>query len=742
MGVGLTYSPSLVQPPRIYVQAERTGSLSWWSGFYHTTFGRRATLSPNRVAVASVSGITLGINDENNTAEVSFPQERFSEGGTVIGTPIKIKAYWAHLPVGSIQLFRGIILEPSNELGSSADGNSFRAVGYKFVLSSKQAHGSWMATEYDEDRNVTSYAKNPFQRLVFNENGKPDKSPNKVSVSAESGTGLLNPYSRKVHVFSKDSDKAQFWTLDDVLEYMLFLEIGQRLPGVIRLPEETEIQLNSSHNAFDYELEGSNFTNAITRIVKDADPLNSWYLDDMNSYVFHKKKESDLIVFSTRPENTRNNPSAVTGTSGTPSPSELYQTAVLNAQEKTRRVVIGVSGNGVTDHPEYNVGSLSVSQNAADVVNRLHGVGGNIEVETTIELEPAWSDEDFTNFKTEFANLRSAGKTTAQAMAQLSKSLKTTDANDSSGKNIGKVFRCWRIPEDYDYERIEEHLDGIFGTPEAFDIETSWFFPGKQATALPKLITEVWDDKKKKSVHPKLKVIVNEIRQDPSKATTSLIEVYEEVSGTESGYKFDPKTGTLEFSTFNVVREAINFTSYDGTNYNNITASNPDTWITKRIFLTAVLKTNARLYYDSERQGTVPITIERTEDREGDFKAQLKFESMLPDPDGKYRPKIPTVETDPLEWEETTGKTGLNLKTEIKFNNYEELAAFIDSEVAGLKDAAFSATWMNPRFDATLRPGDKVNEFENSEFTGLELTVVGLALDLQGFKTSGTLRNK
>lgn len=727
-------NPNFNRPPLFYISRGKFGP----KGSQAQTSSVPLISSPrstvSRYGDGIVENITINIDDQASIATVRFPCELHDANrGNIVGDEVKIRLAKFE-GFGSQVIFRGIIISPNLELGSNADGIAYDCIGYRFLLNSDVVFGR---QELQNDGNVKI---NDFAPTIFNQDGSPNRSKDRKSL----GSGLGSTF-----VFDQDGEDARLWTVGDVLQYIFVSEAGRKIPDVVNIPDVTYTDpLNFIPKHF--ELQNEQIATAITRAVRQMGSAYHWWLDDFfssqggtqSNFKWFVIGGIDKTIPGARIEDAL---ATAIGTGG----------AISGSRDTRRIFTIGKLPDCVDDNPSFNVAEMNISENGSDIVNRLIVIGDFIRVETVFKLTQDWTEEEEADLLALLPDDYPAILSDTASAGDVIK-FKTAQRNAT----LANVFRQYKLDEieaKLIFDEIEEKLDELFGSPKNLEGENIKWFDRKNFPAFDReLFTEQEDinGKKKKirmQVYGYTDFRKKEKDQDADKETGSILIEDGFVSwslGTgRSSYIIDPTQPKITFRQILASKDFVK----EGT-----------------VFVTAVLKTNVRIFHDTGFQGESRINVTRIIEDER-YKRVMRFKSLVPErevedekPESFKTPDkddLPITIIDYFEdrntfdsvseteeivnEEKETGYVEKSETAEAVRDDLVELKNYASDTLDVLQKVAVETNITLPFPSGSYKPGELIKRVINSGFKNFkDSTIVQVSIDGVGYRTTINTTNK
>jgi len=678
----------------------------------------------SRYSRAVVENITINIDDQANIATVTFSKDLHdSVSGNIVGDEIKIRLS-AQGGFGSEVVFRGIVLQPNFEISPSSDGITYDCIGYRYLLNADVIFGIRKFSD--------STKHDTFVSTIFNEDDKPDRSAAKK---------VVNGFN--VFLFDKENKDgdAKLWTIADILQYIFVVEVQTKIPTAVNVPE------NSFLDVLDFipkhfELQNEQIATAITRTLQQMGPSYHWWLDDFRS--FQGGAQSNFKWFIIGGENTSAGERVA-------SFNTLSGNRIPNSRDVRRVFTIGQTGFPVDKNPDYNVGTMNITEDGSDVVNRLIVIGDFVRVETVFQLVKDWTGDDQIDFKDLLPD-GYPGIEADSADPEDVTQLKTALAN-AKFENVFRWFKLDANAKKEIFDDIEQQLDDKFGKPKDINGKTiTWFNRDKLPAFDRELFTQQEDiNGNKKDIRMQVYGFTDARRKDDKFEESRLIDFAfgSWTLGTHRGsYIIDPEQPRVKFKNLVANASFSNFAS---------------------VYVTVVIPTQVKIFHDTGKIGDVQYTVTRILEDER-FKKILRFKSIVPERQVENKKptsfKAPTRDVVPIliadyKEEDVTvtlvkKETGYNFadkantKTGAKDgdptvvrDDTDEMIDFATDYVDALKDTEIGVSIRVPFADAGFEPGQLIRRVNNSKFKRFNnSTIVGVSLNGRDFSTEIEATNK
>ncbi len=725
-------NPSFNRPPLFYVSRGKFGP----KGSQAQTSSVPLISSPrstvSRYGKGIVENITINIDDQASVATVRFPCEvHDANRGNIVGDEVKIRLAKFE-GFGSQVIFRGLIISPNLELGSNADGIAYDCVGFRFLLNSDVVFGR------QELQKNGSVKINDFAPTIFNQDGFPNRSKDRKNL----GAGLGSTF-----VFDQDGKDAKLWTVGDVLQYIFVSEAGRKVPDAVNIPDlnyTAPLTFVPKH----LELQNEQIATAITRTVRQMGSAYHWWLDDFfsaqggaqSSFKWFVIGGIDKTVPGTRIEDAL---ATAIGTGG----------AISGSRDTKRVFTIGKLPEKVDDNPNFNVAEMNISENGSDIVNRLIVIGDFIRVESVFKLTQDWTDAEETDLK---LLLPDDYPGIAGDSAPADDAIKFKSAERDA--TLANVFRQYKLDETEFKEvldEIEDKLDDVFGAPKNLSGETIKWFDRKNLPPFDReLFTNQEDiNEKKKKIRMQVYGYTDFRKrlkdQDEGKETSSILIEDGFLSWSlgrgGSAYIIDPTQPKITFrkiiASKDFIKEGI-------------------------IFVTAVLKTNVRIFHDTGFVGESRINVTRIIEDER-YKRVMRFKSLVPEREVESQKptsfKVPDKDDAPINiidyFEDRativgSSQTTVNEKKETGYIEKSATAESVRDDLVELRDyandtldvlqkIAVETNITLPFPSGSYKPGELIKRVVNSGFKNFkDSTIVQISIDGVGYRTTINTTNK
>jgi len=669
----------------------------------------------SRYSRAVVENITINIDDQANIATVIFPKDLHDAvSGNIVGDEIKIRlAAFAGFP--SEIIFRGIVLQPSFVLSPSEDGITYDCVGYRYLLNADVIFG---LRNFDAPT-----VHETFSPTIFNEDDRPDRSATRKTVNGVS-----------TFLFDKENknENAVLWTVADIIGYIIAVEVGSKISKAVNVPDIDYLSpLNFVPKHF--ELQNEQIATGITRAIQQMGPAYHWWLDDFFSHQGGTQSNFRWFVIGGI-DNTQ---------AGQRINDESVFTVGIPAFRDSRRIfTIGKTGEKVEDHLEYNVGTINITEDGSDLVNRLIVIGDFIRVETTFQLTKDWTAAEETSFEIILPD-DYPGIIDDSADPEDVTKLKTALA-DAQFENVFRSFKLDATDISAIFDDIESELDSKFGAPKDINGNTiKWFDRDKLPPFDRELFTQQEDvNGNKQDIRMQVYGFTDARRKDPDDTGTRLISraFGSWTLGTHrNSYVIDPEQPKIRFKKL---------------------VADSSLAVEGLVYVTAVIPTQVRVFHDTGKLGDAQITVTRILEEER-FKRILRFKSLVPErlvdnvkptsldsPSKNVKPIsiIDYKENDEasVAQDKETGYKALNkTASEIVRDDITELTDFANDSADSLSRTEVATNIRIPQATATYKPGELIKKVHNSAYKRFQdSTIVSVSINGQDFSTQVNTTNK
>ena len=681
--------------------------------------GPRSAVS--RYSRGVVENITINIDDQASIATVRFPKDLHDvSSGNIVGDQIKIRlARFEGFP--SEVIFRGIVISPNLELSPNADGIAYDCVGFRFLLNSDVIFGRYILKD---DGTVE---RDDFAAAIFNKDSLPNRSNARKTVS-----NVGNFY-----VFDEGGDDAQLWKVSDILEYIFVGVAGVKVSTAVNTPDRSYIgALDSVPKHF--ELQNEQIATAITRCMRQMGSAYHWWLDDFFSNQGGAQSNFKWFVIG-----------GVENTNAGQRMQSISASGVIQvggqsggARSVRRVFTIGKLPNCVDDHPEYNVASMSIVEDGSDIVNRLIVIGDFVRIETVFKLTQDWTETEENELQAilpgEYPGIKE-DTTSPETVTQFK-----TGLRDAKLANVFRHFKLDAVDTSAIFDEIESKLDSEFGKPKNLSGEEIDWFDRENLPAFDRDLTTEQEDVngKKKKIRMQVYGYTDFRKSDGTNASILIEDGFVSWSlGTgANSYVIDPKQPKVRFKTLVADADLLE----------------PGT-----IFVTAVLRTNVRIFHDTGFVGDSRINVTRQIEDER-FKKILRFKSLAPEREVEGEqaaafdsPDRVTVPISIVDYQENDGagneedkETGYLVKSEteeIVRDDQTELENYANDTLDALQKVAVETSISLPFPSASYKPGELIKSVINSGYKNFrDSTIVGISIDgsSSGYRTTINTTNK
>jgi len=677
---------------------------------------------------ATVENVTINVDDQANTAVIRFPKELHdSVSQNVVGSEVKIRlAQFEGLP--SEVIFRGVVLDPNFAIAPNADGLSYNCIGYRYILNGDTVWGI---------RESSQLSRQNFARpAIFNEDDRKDRSSSRKNIG-----GI------QTFVFDKNEPNAEFWTVGDILHYIFAVE-ASKISGAVNIPDVNYLS-DLVTKPMHFELQGTPIASAITVTLRQMGSAYHWWLDDF--FANFGGSQSNFRWFIIGGSEVRkiivSSESILLGGTG----GSAFGSISSSSSSGKRVFSIGKVGQSIESHKEYNTGSFSVSENIDNLVNRVIVVGDFVRVETVFQLTEDWtsngSGSDEFDFKFLHLQLESAGVPVLNPRISKRRGEPAVD-KFVAGEQLAEfahVFRRYKLDATSTsgiFDDIEAKLDTLLGEPEDIDgNKISWFDRNHLPPFDRNLSTQQKDQfNKEKNIRMQVYGFVDSRKREADDTATTIVSnaFNSWTLGTgRNTFVIDPEHPTIIFSKINA-----------GENYEPAV-----------VYVTATLKTNVRVIYDTGKFGSVGPTITRIVENER-FRQLVRYKSLVPEKavsDTLTKQHTPTRSSSPITIDKTYTETidgnTVNVKTGYEIKNESaasliqddlaEMTKYGDQLVRTLGIPETSVTIRVPFANASYKPGEMIKSIGQSKLKKFDdVTITSISIDGVNYNTTVTATNK
>ena len=679
----------------------------------------------SRYGLGVVENITINIDEQASIATVRFPKDLHDvSSGNIVGDQIKIRLARFE-GFHSQVIFRGIVISPNLELSPNADGIAYDCVGFRFLLNSDVIFGRFIL------KSDGTVARDDFVATIFNKDGLPNRSNARKTVA-----NVGNFF-----VFDEGGEDAQLWKVSEILEYIFVAEAGRKVSTAINIPDRSYLgALDSVPKHF--ELQNEQIAVAITRCMRQMGPAYHWWLDDFFSIQGGAQSSFKWFVIG-GVENTN----AGKRMQSISAPGVIRVGGAGGGSRDVRRIfTIGKLPDCVDEHPEFNVASMSITEDGSDIVNRLIVIGDFIRVETVFKLTEDWTSDEESDLDIILPGEYPGVKEDTAAPEDVTRF--KSGQRDAKLANVYRHFKLDASDISSIFDEIESKLTEKFGEPKNIDGDTIDWFDRTNLPAFDRdLFTEQEDiNGKKKKIRMQVYGYTDFRKKVDDTNASILIEdgfVSWSLGTGRNSYIIDPKQPKIRFKKILADADFVDA----GT-----------------VFVTAVLRTNVRIFHDTGFVGNSRINVTRQIEDER-FKRILRHKSLVTEREvegqqpvffaSPDRTSVPISIVDYLEDDGTgdiIGKVtgyeqagiGDNV-TEIVRDDLDELTNYADDTLDTLQRVAVETSIDLPFPSSSYKPGELIKRVINSGYKNFsDSTIVGISIDGSpgGYRTTLSTTNK